>query len=178
MRETQDNNEADETYALWKLSHQSKHNQLLLHPVIDVFLNLKWAKLSSKYYSDCRLSFMNVVLLTWAIFIMSAGDFRENGMICVWKKTYSSNGETNITIKNVNMVCSTGYWIFASTYSGIILSIVIEKMILLINNHYHFGWTLTFYMWKDCLIIVIGAIILASRKIEGIAEILARLLFV
>ena len=111
-----------ETYGLWKLC-QSKHDNLTVHPVIDVFLFLKWTKLLNKYYSDLRLSFMNVCLLSWTIFLMSTEKFmpdKEIEMICDWKNDLPN--------------CTLGYWIFASIYSCLILWIVIEKTITLINK--------------------------------------------
>ena len=67
----------EEMFDLWKFSQSPKYKNILDHPLIDVFVNLKWNRLKHTYYTNNRITFFNVVMLTWYIFIMVSGNSKR-----------------------------------------------------------------------------------------------------
>ena len=57
-----------------QLSQNENYNQLLDHPVISVFLALKWQKCEKFLGVQLRITLMCVVTLTWYLFSMFSGD--------------------------------------------------------------------------------------------------------
>ena len=57
-----------ETEHIWHLGQSSDHCHLLLHPVIALFIRLKWKKVRDIYRRSQRFGMLFVTLLTWHIF--------------------------------------------------------------------------------------------------------------
>ena len=170
-----------ETEDLWKLSHSPKYKYLLDHPIIGMFLALKWKKLKRRFQMDIRLSFLYVCMLTWYIFIMFSGDSIKGlqgnyTMFC------------NEAASETSLVSSYGYWTFGIIFACLIWIALKDDLGDLCSQffthpshrsfhesfhektpRFMFLPTFLWYYWRDCMTILMGIAVLASPhwQIEG-----------
>merc|ERR1719471_1827019 len=62
-----------ETDGLWHMSQSKKHQHLLKHPVIALFLWLKWKRMGAAYNRNLAVYAAFVAVLTAYIFVLYAG---------------------------------------------------------------------------------------------------------
>ena len=53
---------SSETRYLWILSQSTHHLELISHPVVATFMNLKWKKLRLFYYGDLVCQYLLAIL--------------------------------------------------------------------------------------------------------------------
>ena len=144
----------EEMFDLWKFSQSPKYKNILDHPVIDIFVNLKWNRLKTIYYIDARITLFNAVMLTWYIFIMLSGNSKR-GISKSNQDDFCDTKYYNVTTSFENI--KIGYGMFCFLYICLCFSILgsfIESKVQWCNE--------IFLTWKDLMILILGAMVLAS----------------
>ena len=89
FEQSEDSNFAiPETWYIWLLSQSKPHQDLIMHPVIEAFMDTKWSKVRSFYYFDvvCQI----VLALLWTIYSITDTAIRfssNTSYNTVWAKT-------------------------------------------------------------------------------------------
>lgn len=77
-----------ETEVIWHIGESSEHRRLLLHPVIDTFVELKWKMALNLYFRRIRFFWLFAVILTSEIFNQYEKKANTCDKWCIVKKIF------------------------------------------------------------------------------------------